>query len=85
MRGLANSHGPWVLAVACVGAGLSAPAEAAMPVLSKQVQAFVVQPGLMLAIAHVRVIDGNGTPAKEDQTPARLRCQVLPDNFDDFC
>ena len=66
MRGLVKS--PWMLAAACVGAGLSVPAQAAMPTLSKPVQAFVVQPGPVLAITHVRVIDGRGTPAKDNQT-----------------
>ncbi len=68
MRGLVKGRGPWMLAAACVGAGLSVPAQAAMPTLSKPVRAFVVQPGPVLAITHVRVIDGRGTPAKDNQT-----------------
>ena len=54
--------------MAIVGASLSTPTQAAMPALAKQVQAFVVQAAPVLAIVHVRVIDGNGTPAKENQT-----------------
>ena len=56
------------LVLALLEAGLSSAALAATPVLSKQVQAFVVHAEPVLAIAHVRVIDGNGTPAKENQT-----------------
>ena len=52
------------LALACA----SAHAGAATPVLSRTVQAFVVQPGPVTAITHVRVIDGHGTPARENQT-----------------
>ena len=51
-----------------VASYLPTPVEAAVPVLSKQVRAFVVQSEPVLAILHVRVIDGTGTPAKEDQT-----------------
>jgi imidazolonepropionase-like amidohydrolase len=58
----------WRFALALAGAGLCGPAGAAMPVLSKTVKAFVVQPGPVVAITHVRVIDGNGTPARENQT-----------------
>jgi len=60
----------WVAAIACAGvvATLPTPARAAMPVLSPQVQAYVVHAEPLLAITHVRVIDGHGTKAKEDQT-----------------
>jgi imidazolonepropionase-like amidohydrolase len=44
------------------------PSGAAMPNLSAQVQAYVAHAQPLLAITHVRVIDGNGTRAKEDQT-----------------
>jgi imidazolonepropionase-like amidohydrolase len=56
------------LAAAVVGAGAAAPARAAMPVLAKQVKAFVEHAEPVLAIVHVRVIDGSGTPARDDQT-----------------
>ena len=53
-------------------AGLSllaaATASTAAPVLSKEVQGFVVQSAPVVAITHVRVIDGHGTPARENQT-----------------
>jgi len=55
-------------ALALAAASLCAPAWAAAPALSKAVQAFVVQPGPVIAITHVRVIDGHGTPARADQT-----------------
>ncbi|HZX70040.1 MAG TPA: amidohydrolase, partial [Rhodanobacter sp.] len=52
-----------VVAIACAGvvATLSTPADAAMPVLSPQVQTYVVHAQPLLAITHVRVIDGDGT------------------------
>ncbi len=65
------SHASWLrpgLVLALLEAGLSSAALAATPVLAKQVQAFVVHAEPVLAIAHVRVIDGNGTPARENQT-----------------
>ena len=68
---MSSTRGPWrlaALATACFGAGLGTAAQAAMPALSKTVQAFVVQPGPVVAITHVRVIDGTGTPARENQT-----------------
>ena len=71
MHGRSGSHASWRrgrLAIAWVGAGLCAPAWAATPTLSASVQAFVVHAERVLAITHVRVIDGNGTPARDDQT-----------------
>jgi imidazolonepropionase-like amidohydrolase len=56
------------LAAVLAGAALNAPVNAAPPVLAKPVQAFVVHAEPVLAIVHVRVIDGNGTPARDDQT-----------------
>jgi imidazolonepropionase-like amidohydrolase len=50
------------------GVTLATPGLAAMPNLSPQVQAYVAHAQPLLAITHVRVIDGNGTRAKEDQT-----------------
>ncbi len=49
-------------------AGLAATASTAAPALSKEVQGFVVPSAPVVAITHVRVIDGHGTPARENQT-----------------
>jgi imidazolonepropionase-like amidohydrolase len=46
----------------------SAPSHAAMPTLSPPVQAYVAHAQPLLAITHVRVIDGNGNLPMEDQT-----------------
>jgi imidazolonepropionase-like amidohydrolase len=62
------SWGLSALAIALLGPGLSATSRATTPTRSPQVQAFVVHAEQVLAIAHVRVIDGNGTPAQENQT-----------------
>ncbi|MEP6504122.1 MAG: amidohydrolase family protein [Betaproteobacteria bacterium] len=56
------------VAMAVVGSCLAAASQAATLVRSPQVQAFVVHTEPVLAITHVRVIDGNGLPPKEDQT-----------------
>jgi len=56
------------LAAAVAGAGTTTGASAAMPVLGKQTLPFVAHSEPVLAIVHVRVIDGNGTPARDDQT-----------------
>src|SRR6185437_3204459 len=55
---------------ACAGVAATLPtlARAAMPVLSPQVQAYVAHAEPLLAITHVRVIDGHGTKAKRNQT-----------------
>ena len=53
-------------AVAAFGVISSASAQA--PALSPQVLQFVKYAQPLLAITHVRVIDGHGTPAREDQT-----------------
>jgi imidazolonepropionase-like amidohydrolase len=58
----------FALAVACAAFGPALAARAAMPALSPAVQAYVVHDQPLLAITHVRVIDGHGTRAKEDQT-----------------
>lgn len=58
----------FALAVACAAFGPALAARAAMPALSPAVQAYVVHDQPLLAISHVRVIDGHGTRAKEDQT-----------------
>ena len=47
---------------------MTANACVAAPVLSKEVQGFVVQSASVVAITHVRVIDGTGMPARENQT-----------------
>lgn len=49
-------------------AALSPLSNAAMPTLSPQIQAYVAYSQPLLAITHVRVIDGNGTRATENQT-----------------
>ncbi len=51
-----------------VGLTAIAPSRAQMPRLSPQVQSFVAHAAPLLAITHVRVIDGHGTRAKENQT-----------------
>jgi hypothetical protein len=56
------------LAVALVSIGAAAPASAKTPALSKPVQAFVVHDEPLIAITHVRVIDGTGAAPREDQT-----------------
>ncbi len=58
----------FALVVACAVFGSAPAARAAMPALSPAVQAYVVHDQQLLAITHVRVIDGHGTPAREDQT-----------------
>lgn len=58
----------WAVALSLAGVCLAAESQAAMPVLSAQTQAFVAHAEPLLAITDVRVIDGNGTPAKEAQT-----------------
>jgi hypothetical protein len=50
------------------GLGVTWPSGAAAPTLSPQVQAFVTHAQPLLAITHVRVIDGHGTSARENQT-----------------
>jgi imidazolonepropionase-like amidohydrolase len=52
------------LATLCV----AAPLNAATPTLSQETRAFVSVDQPLVAITHVRVIDGNGRPAKDDQT-----------------
>jgi len=47
---------------------LVAPLQAATPTLSQETRAFVSVAQALVAITHVRVIDGNGQPAMEDQT-----------------
>ena len=66
-----TAHRPGTVAglaamLACTA--LCTPVDAALPALAKPVQAFVVHAEPVLAIVHVRVIDGNGTPARDDQT-----------------
>jgi len=58
---------PWVFAT-LAGACLAGPLQAQVPTLSADTQAFVKVAQPLVAITHVRVIDGNGTPAVEDQT-----------------
>ncbi|MEO6800866.1 MAG: amidohydrolase family protein [Rhodanobacter sp.] len=59
-----------IVSIACAGvaATLPTPAHAEMPVLSPQVRTYVVHAQPLLAITHVRVIDGHGTKARENQT-----------------
>ncbi len=55
-------------ALALAGLAVCVPVRAAMPVLSAQVQAYVVHAEPLLAIVHVRVIDGTGGRAKQNRT-----------------
>jgi imidazolonepropionase-like amidohydrolase len=60
-----------LLATVCAslaGFCVVAPLYAQSPALSPQTEQFVKYDQPLLAITHVRVIDGNGTPAKENQT-----------------
>jgi imidazolonepropionase-like amidohydrolase len=71
MRSSSNVHGMravplLALAMACVA--LASPAAAATAALSPAVQTYVAHAQPLLAITHVRVIDGHGTRAKENQT-----------------
>ncbi|KQZ68322.1 amidohydrolase [Rhodanobacter sp. Root561] len=70
MHGLSMDRSRTVLAVALLLAGLAlaTPSRAAMPTLAPQVQAYVAHAQPLLAITHVRVIDGHGTGARENQT-----------------
>ena len=70
MHGLSMDRSRTVLAVALLLAGLvlATPSRAAMPTLAPQVQAYVAHAQPLLAITHVRVIDGHGTGAREHQT-----------------
>ena len=73
MRSLSNFHGVrvvplFVLALACVALAPAAGGAAAMTALSPAVQAYVAHAQPLLAITHVRVIDGHGTLARENQT-----------------
>jgi imidazolonepropionase-like amidohydrolase len=58
----------FLLAVALAGSCAVSSALAQAPQLSPQTQRFVKYAQPLLAITHVRVIDGNGTPARENQT-----------------
>lgn len=65
------SPGAWrsvLLAAALAGLCAVSSAWAQTPQLSAQTLQFVKYAQPLLAITHVRVIDGNGTPAREDQT-----------------
>jgi imidazolonepropionase-like amidohydrolase len=64
-RSLHVALGAALVIAAC---GISTPSRAAMPALSSAVQAFVAHDQPLLAITHVRVIDGTGAPAQENQT-----------------
>ncbi|CAM0999281.1 Amidohydrolase [Rhodanobacter sp. Root179] len=70
MHGLSMDRSRTVLAVALLLAGLAlaTSSRAAMPTLAPQVQAYVAHAQPLLAITHVRVIDGHGTGARENQT-----------------
>ena len=56
------------LAAVLVALCAVSPASALTPQLSPQTQQFVKYAQPLLAITHVRVIDGNGKPARENQT-----------------
>jgi imidazolonepropionase-like amidohydrolase len=57
-----------LLVVALAGLCAASSTWAQAPQLSAQTQRFVKYAQPLLAITHVRVIDGNGTPARENQT-----------------
>jgi imidazolonepropionase-like amidohydrolase len=57
---------PWLLPLLTLG--LAAPLHAGRPTLSKDVRAFVQVDQPLVAITHVRVIDGTGARPKDDQT-----------------
>jgi imidazolonepropionase-like amidohydrolase len=56
------------LAIALIALAAGAPALAKTPTLSKPVQVFVAHGEPLIAITHVRVIDGTGAAPREDQT-----------------
>ncbi|MEO8810932.1 MAG: amidohydrolase family protein [Rhodanobacter sp.] len=62
------SRGLFAVAFSLAGLTVCLPTRAAMPTLSPQVQAYVTHAQPLLAVTHVRVIDGNGTAVKENQT-----------------
>ncbi|MEO8746072.1 MAG: amidohydrolase family protein [Rhodanobacter sp.] len=62
------AHPIFASALTVVGLIIASPSRAAIPTLSPQVQAYVAHAEPLLAITHVRVIDGSGTPAMENQT-----------------
>ena len=71
MRGWSTSGGVNAVrqaATRLLWLGICLPGMAAAASLSPQVQAFVVHDQSTLAIVHVRVIDGRGHPAQDDQT-----------------
>jgi imidazolonepropionase-like amidohydrolase len=59
-------HASLAIALFAFGAGVCAAAQT--PTLSKPVQAFVAHGEPLIAITHVRVIDGTGAAPREDQT-----------------
>src|SRR5688572_10248259 len=56
------------LALLALALMLAAPATAQRPTLSRQVRQFVTVDTTVVALAHVRVVDGTGAPPAEDQT-----------------
>jgi len=63
---MACSRAALIAALSLAGMASSLPAVAATP--SPQVQPYVMHAQPLLAITRVRVIDGHGTPARENQT-----------------
>ena len=63
-----NTRRHTLLAVALAGFCTASSAWTQPPQLSAQTQQYVKYAQPLLAITHVRVIDGNGTPARENQT-----------------
>lgn len=63
-----RSRAVWTVAFSLAGLALTLPSLAATPTLSPRVQEFVTHAQPLLAITHVRVIDGHGTRARENQT-----------------
>jgi imidazolonepropionase-like amidohydrolase len=61
----------WKLMAACclvLGAAGSLAAETASPVISAEVRKFLKADEALIALTHVRVIDGTGAPAQENRT-----------------
>ena len=68
----------WMLAALCCGAAVGAqPSRGARPALANSVRQYVAIDTPVVALTHVRIIDGTGAPARENQTRS-LRVLWLP-------
>ena len=66
--GLVLSARASILAAACIAATAPAPAAAQRPTLSPNVRQYVAVDTPTVALTHVRIIDGTGAAARENQT-----------------